>query len=367
MGLSVTKNPNLSEWVCIPCSRKIRNAAELYRFVEEVISATEDVNCENHKKRLLPTTITAERIKGKKKVIEIGGDEREITPGKVNLRKSLFSQARDNSRLDSMSTEITSIGTLPEQEADNILTSFCNVEDISEKAETQIKVVILYPNGEVAVRKSFHKSTKSLIKNLAVKSWKAAANHAFQHEELKDHIMEATRVAISAEFKALSKSDTILKGRKPEEVAAFSNRNFVQEISVFCPVWHACMKGACGITNAKSQNDKIMKSTNVMALPTASLGRFRNDQLSAYAYRLSTIVFHSGVKHNDILRLNRLGVCLSPQSVVNFQRQMGENFDAKVLFGKQTSKKLLVHCVCSTVFKLSKSQSLAWESRKWNL
>ena len=72
----------------------------------------------------------------------------------------MFSQARDNSRLDSTSTEITSVGTLPEQEADDILTSFCNVEDIAEKAETQIRVVILYPNNEVAVRKSFDKSTK---------------------------------------------------------------------------------------------------------------------------------------------------------------------------------------------------------------
>lgn len=105
IGLPVTKNPNLSERVFIPCSQKIRNAAELYRFVEEAISATEDVSCENRNKRLLPTTITPERIKGKKQVIEIGGDQREITPGKVNSRKSLFSQARDNSRLDSTSTQ----------------------------------------------------------------------------------------------------------------------------------------------------------------------------------------------------------------------------------------------------------------------
>ena len=119
MGLSVTTNPNLSERVCIPCSRKIRNAAELYRFVEEAISATEDVSCENRNKRLLPKIITPERIKGKKQVIEIGGDKREITPGKVNSRKSLFSQATDNSRLDSTSTEITSVGT--SQEQDDIL------------------------------------------------------------------------------------------------------------------------------------------------------------------------------------------------------------------------------------------------------
>ena len=88
MGLSVTKTPNLSERVCIPCRRKVRNAAELYRFV--AISAMEDMS----------------------------------------------------------------------------LTSFCNVEDIAEKAETHIKVVILYPNDEVAVQKSFDKSAKSLITNL---------------------------------------------------------------------------------------------------------------------------------------------------------------------------------------------------------
>ena len=72
----------------------------------------------------------------------------------------MISQARDNSRLDSTRMEIVSVGRLPEQEADDILTSFCNVEDIAEKAETQIRVVILYPNSEVSVRKSFDKSTK---------------------------------------------------------------------------------------------------------------------------------------------------------------------------------------------------------------
>ena len=76
-------------------------------------------------KRRLPITITAERIKGKKQVIEIGGDEREISPGKVNSRKTLFSH---NSRLDSTSTEITSVCALPEQEVDDIL-SLCNLED----------------------------------------------------------------------------------------------------------------------------------------------------------------------------------------------------------------------------------------------
>ena len=54
-------------------------------------------------------------------------------------------------------------------------------------------------------------------------------------------------------------------------------------------------------------------------------------QLSAYAYHLSMILFHASEKYDDILRLNHLGVCMPPQSAVNLQRQMGENFNAKVL------------------------------------
>lgn len=134
------------------------------------------------------------------------------------------------------------------------------------------------------------------------------------------HKVEAVRIAVSSEFKALSKSDAILKARKPEVIATFSNKVFLHEIGVFCPLWHASLKGACGITKANGQGEKITKSTNVMALASASLARFRNPQLSAYSYRLSTILFHSGAKYNDVIRLNRLGVSMSPQIVVNVQR-----------------------------------------------
>lgn len=109
-----------------------------------------------------------------------------------------------------------------------------------------------------------------------LKNWKTAADHAFKHEELIECTKEAFRIAVSFEFKALSKSDAIVKARKPEVIAAFSNKVFLYEIGVFCPLWHACLKGACGITKANGQGEKITKSTNVMALATASLARFRN-------------------------------------------------------------------------------------------
>lgn len=65
MRLTVTKNPNLSERVCIPCSCKIRNAAEVYRFVEETISATEDVSCENSQQKTASTHHYARGNQGK--------------------------------------------------------------------------------------------------------------------------------------------------------------------------------------------------------------------------------------------------------------------------------------------------------------
>ena len=40
IGLQLTRNENLSERVCRPCARKIRNAAQLYSFIEKAVSNT---------------------------------------------------------------------------------------------------------------------------------------------------------------------------------------------------------------------------------------------------------------------------------------------------------------------------------------
>ena len=74
-------------------------------------------------------------------------------------------------------------------------------------------------------------------------------------------------------------------------------------------------------------------------LATSVLARCRNAEMSAIAYRISTIFFHSGVE--DIIRLNRLGVCMSHSRMLNLQRQMGKFFDAKVLIWKNDAEKKL--------------------------
>ena len=73
---------------------------------------------------------------------------------------------------------------------------------------------------------------------------------------------------------------------------------------------------------------------HLLHVPT--LARCRNATLSAVAYRISTILFHGGLQYRDMMRLNRLGVCMSPDSIVNFQRQLGVENDAKVLLWKKS-------------------------------
>ena len=95
IGLRLTRNENLSERVCRPCARKIRNAAQLYSFIEKAASNTiveEDFHweaVEDRSKRQLPSTITPERNVSNLAV----NSWKKKTPGKVNSRETLFAKS----------------------------------------------------------------------------------------------------------------------------------------------------------------------------------------------------------------------------------------------------------------------------------
>lgn len=57
--------------------------------------------------------------------------------------------------------------------------------------------------------------------------------------------------------------------------------------------------------------------------------------MSAVAYRISMILFHSAARQVDFQRLNRLGICMSASMTVALQRKMGANYDSKVLAWKK--------------------------------
>ena len=72
-----------------------------------------------------------------------------------------------------------------------------------------------------------------------------------------------------------------------------------------------------------------------MALSTSVAARGRNNTMLAVAYRISAILFHNGVKHKDLRMLNKLGVCMSPDVIVEFQRKMRESCESKVCHWKE--------------------------------
>ena len=93
----------------------------------------------------------------------------------------------------------------------------------------------------------------------------------------------------------------------------------------------ACLKGACNVKALAEGNGKVIHS---VALSSAVAAKCRNPKMSAAAYRISTILFHSGVKHEDLRLLNNLGVCMSPDSIIELQKKMGENCESKLLHWK---------------------------------
>ena len=81
----------------------------------------------------------------------------------------------------------------------------------------------------------------------------------------------------------------MLEARNADEQAGFSNKSLMD---VYCPAWFQCTLGAC----RHSQEDLSKNAT----------------------------LFHSGVKHDDLIRLNRLDVCMSQDATVIMQKKMNE-------------------------------------------
>ena len=122
------------------------------------------------------------------------------------------------------------------------------------------------------------------------------------------------------------KSESMLLSNKPDE--GFSNTIFLEELRIFCPVVYHFVLCACGI----QESDVKVKGTaaNGVALATAVMCRLRNPKASALHYRISTVLFHSGAKHDDLVRLNRLGVSMSPKQMVRAQSEMSKQLEGKV-------------------------------------
>lgn len=174
IGLDVVKSSTLSERVCQSCARKIRNAVQLYEFIASSLDKNTGESGESQStisnipsgeesptrfKRLLPTSISS--------------SQRSPQPKKGHRRNAGVKKTLNFASTDE--NEKTSNVEIRDQRCDLL-----NVDDLLEKQTSQLKVVIVAPNGRVESHSSFDDKTKSTIVNLCRKNWKTAANSFFQ-------------------------------------------------------------------------------------------------------------------------------------------------------------------------------------------
>ncbi|CAB3998266.1 Hypothetical predicted protein [Paramuricea clavata] len=320
VGIVAQQNANLSDRLCRTCASKIRKTCEGFSLLLSTINVENpNTSCENNKENIRPVPSTPVRNRTKRALpMSVSTPERSPNARK-NPKRILKHQKNKKDKTNAVRDEV-----------DQAL----NIDDMTGD-KTKVNVLILWPNGEIHVRVPSSEESILLVKNIALKKWKVVSNTVFKHTELQPELSKSLWRVLNKEFQEYSTSDCLLKGRSPEELIAFSSRLLVRELQVKCPVWSTCIRGACGLDMDGDSVDVDEVNLNSLALASSIIARIRNKCLSALAYRISSILYHSGTSHQDIIRLNRLGVCMSPNMILHLQRCLGENFDSKVFSWKK--------------------------------
>ena len=173
-------------------------------------------------------------------------------------------------------------------------------------------------------------SSQSVVKNIGLKNWETASNACLRHEFLALELKEAFKNELGQECKNFTKGDSCLKESSPDQLAVFSNKTLCKELEMYCPLLYTVLCQASNLLGSNSE-EATERAVNAVALAFSSLIRCRNPKMSAAAYMISTVLFHSGVSYKDFTRLNHLGICMSHDMIVALQQKMGASFDAKAI------------------------------------
>ena len=346
IGISVEKIEGVSEVVCSPCGRKLLKLCDTFTSVS---SALAEFSCEGDGgetfKRKIGAVLTPGRSPGKasRKQKRVTSPSKQ-TEGRVpRSEKTLFDKG--NRSESEIADSVQAIS------ASDAMLSKLNVDDLDMSSGSKIKVVIAFPSGHVRAQSTFDGEVQSVIMYLALGRWGPAIRAMFNHRDLFAELLAAVQQQANREFTEYSQFDSCLKITSRDQLGVFSNRALVKELSVQCPIFYSVVTGAC-----KDASD--LSSINAITLATSSIARTRNSTMSAVAYRISCILYHSGISSKDALRLNRLGISMSPDMVISMHHKMGENFDHKVHLWKKTIEENLTSRKLIEEIKVQQIQDL---------
>ena len=278
VGLVLLQDPGVySDRVCNPCGRKILSLGNLFEIVKAATSPTVSGTSIKSTKRALVTPDKASPSWRTTKLVRVNSPQAK-TPSQVRSAKK--------SRKSLAFTGESSCTSTPSEKEDEMLRRL-NVDDLPQTG-LQVKVVYVNPSGNVTVRIPRDEQTKTLVKNLACENWREVSNAILKHGELAPELNNSIRKVLSKEFSDYLKSETMLCARNPDELAGFSNKLFMEEVRIYCPLWFHCVLGASGLST-QEEVKVVGRDLNSLAFATATLARVRNHQASALHYRISTI------------------------------------------------------------------------------
>ena len=175
LGFNVAKSDKLSDRICKPYGRSTYSFYKQLKLVEENdranAEASDKKTAETERgvnegkcsdapsrfKRQLPTTISPDRCTTSKAAKRSSGAKKSLA----------FGQEKEN--LANVDTHL-------------------NIESLLDKHTTQVKAIIVYPNGNVECRSSFLQESASIIINISKRNWKTVANTIFEHELYIDRV-----------------------------------------------------------------------------------------------------------------------------------------------------------------------------------
>ena len=134
------------------------------------------------------------------------------------------------------------------------------------------------------------------------------------------------------------KSESILKETNPEDLSAFSNKLFMEEVRVHLPIWNACVRGTCGL----KLDERPAFSMNAIALATATIARYAEICIC----QLWLTRFHQfSSTWGQILKIKFVSTALEFVCLLsiwcNFRRKWGRTSTLKFFFGKEMPKKAI--------------------------
>lgn len=127
---------------------------------------------------------------------------------------------------------------------DLLVTKALNVDDLHPETEnSDLKVVIAYPNGNVVLKSNIDDDSKTIIRNIALKQWRSTVNSVFNHKLIQPELQFKIGKEVTKELSDYCRIDeNILTRNEPDQLAIFSNKVFLHEIETHCPLYSTVIK-----------------------------------------------------------------------------------------------------------------------------